>query len=181
MSRKTQKSYCHVFKYIKENLLDMECQSFTMDFEKAVRKALKQLYPNAKQILCWFHFCQAVKKRAMQNPQFYSYIRANKEAEEIYYKLLSLPLLPANLIIEQFQRLKVIALARHRVNFAALIAYYEYQWITMEGPEKISVFKTWTRTTGALEAYNGAIGHKIIKRGNFFKFVKVTICNSTYT
>lgn len=37
------------------------------------------------------------------------------------------------------------------------------------------MFNTFTRTTGALEAYNGALGHKIIKRGHFFKFVKVLL------
>lgn len=44
-----------------------------------------------------------------------------------------------------------------------------------EGAEKISVFNLWTRTTGALEAYNGSLGRKIIKRGHFFKFVRVLL------
>lgn len=47
--------------------------------------------------------------------------------------------------------------------------------VFQEGPENICVFNTFTRTTGALEAYNGALGHKIIKRGHFFKFVKVLL------
>lgn len=41
------------------------------------------------------------------------------------------------------------------------------------GPEKISVSNTSTRTTSALEAYNGILGKMIPKHGNFFKFVQV--------
>lgn len=44
-----------------------------------------------------------------------------------------------------------------------------------EGPENISVFNKWTRTTGALEAYNGVLGRKIIGKSHFFKFVKVLL------
>lgn len=33
----------------------------------------------------------------------------------------------------------------------------------------------WTRTTGALEAYNGVLGRKIVGKSHFFKFVKVLL------
>jgi hypothetical protein len=32
-----------------------------------------------------------------------------------------------------------------------------------------------TRTTNALEAYNGVLGKKISKKGHFFKFVKILL------
>lgn len=44
-----------------------------------------------------------------------------------------------------------------------------------EGPGNISVFNKWTRTTGALEAYNGVLGRKIVGKSHFFKFVKVLL------
>lgn len=129
MSRKTKKAYHHVFKYIQSKIFDMTCFSFTMDFETAMRKALRSLYPNSKFVHCWFHFTQAAKKRAMQTPQLIPYIRQNKEAEEIYYKLLSLPLLPADQIKKEFLKLKVIVNARHRSIFSDFLVYYENQWI----------------------------------------------------
>lgn len=107
----------------------MTCHSITTDFERAMRAALRDLYPNSKFVHCWFHFTQAAKKRAMQTPQLIPYIRKNREAEEIYFKLLSLPLLPAHHIREEFQRLKVIARARHRAVFADFLSYYERQWM----------------------------------------------------
>lgn len=42
-------------------------------------------------------------------------------------------------------------------------------------PEVFSVFLKRTRTTSAVEAYNGVIGRIIQKNGNFFKFVKALI------
>lgn len=129
MSRKTKKCYTHVFKYIKNNILDMNCHSITTDFEKAMRGGLFALYPNVKYVLCWFHFTQAAKRRAMQTPQLIPYIRKNREAEEIYYKLLSLPLLPAQFIQQEFSKLKIIARARHRAVFSPFLTYYEKQWL----------------------------------------------------
>lgn len=33
----------------------------------------------------------------------------------------------------------------------------------------------WTRTTGALESYNGTLGKRIKSKGHFFKFVLVLL------
>lgn len=77
MSRKTNGAYLHAFKYIKENIFNLNCHSFMTDFEYAMRSALTTVYPNANLYTCWFHFTQACKKRAMQSPQLIPYLRAN--------------------------------------------------------------------------------------------------------
>lgn len=152
----------------------MNCASMTTDYEPAMWKSLKELYPTIRFLKCWFHFTQAAKKRAMQTPQLIPHLRRNPAGKEIYYKLLSLPLLPADKIINEFKTLKTLALANNQV-FDKFIAYYEKQWVKKEGPEAISVFNMWTRTTGTLERYNGVLGQRILKRGSFFKFVKILI------
>ncbi|KAL7726716.1 hypothetical protein ACLKA6_012793 [Drosophila palustris] len=55
--------------------------------------------------------------------------------------------------------------------FKPFVKYFEKQWIMKEGPENITVFKRTTRTTGSLEAQNGVLGKRLMKHGNFFKFV----------
>lgn len=65
----------------------------------------------------------------MQTPQLIPYLYQNQEAREIYYKLQSLPLLPAKDIEYEFRKLKVLALADHRDVFTDFITYYENQWI----------------------------------------------------
>lgn len=51
------------------------------------------------------------------------------EAREVYYKLLSLPLLPAHHILDEFNKLKVIANGRHGAAMSAFVLYYEKQWM----------------------------------------------------
>lgn len=131
MSRKTRSCYGHLFSYIKENIFDMNCLSIATDFERAMWMPLKEMYPNVRFIKCWFHFTQAAKKRAQQTPQLIPYLRnpENSDALEIYYKLLSLPLLPASCIAEEFKILKIKARAKHRHVFDDFLSYYENQWI----------------------------------------------------
>lgn len=63
MSCKKQKCYEHVFKYIDEDICRLN-GTFMTDYEYAMRNALAIQYPQAKLRCCWFHFCQAVKKKA---------------------------------------------------------------------------------------------------------------------
>lgn len=127
MSRKTKQSYKHAFQYIKDNILDLTGESIMTDFELAMRKVIADVFPGVKLLTCWFHFTQAAKKWAMQTLQLIPNIRKYTEAAEIYYKLLSLPLLPPEHIMEQFQILKVLARANHRSIFADFLMYYGKQ------------------------------------------------------
>lgn len=133
MSRKTKRAYAHVFNYIKNNLINLGGTSIMSDFEIAMRRVLKEVFPDTQLKSCWFHFTQAAKKRAMQSPQLIPYLLKTEEAREIYYKLLSLPLLPAANILDEFKKSKILALANHRKHFSDFIKYYENQWIRKVG------------------------------------------------
>lgn len=64
MSNKSQVYYSYVFEYIHNNIIELNNSTFVTDYEKAMRNALKKLYPNAKFYNCHYHFYQAVKKKA---------------------------------------------------------------------------------------------------------------------
>lgn len=82
MTNKTQISYEDVFKYINKNILQLQgVSSFTSDFEVAMRNGIKKLFPDSKRFTCYFHFCQAVKKRASQTDGFAKLIGENKRAK----------------------------------------------------------------------------------------------------
>lgn len=129
MSRKTRRAYEHVFRYIKDKIFDLQGQSMMTDFECAMRNAIRTVHPDVKLLSCWFHFTQAVKKRAMQSPQLIPYLQQNEEGKEIYYKLMSLPLLPPDEIFPEFEKLKILALANHKQHFLEFIKYFEFQWL----------------------------------------------------
>lgn len=129
MSRKTEECYAHVLRFIEEKVFALHPSKMITDYELAMRNALKKQYPEAKFVLCWFHFSQAVKRNACKITGFINFIRSNDHAEKVYYHLMSLPLLPAEYIKPMFGRLKSIALEVDRRKFARFIHYYERQWI----------------------------------------------------
>lgn len=100
------------------------------DYEKAMRGALCKVYPASEHFGCWFHFCQAVRRRANKEANgLVAFIKSNNDALEIYGKLLCLPLLPAKQINETFQSIKSDAYEFESHMFGSFIKYYQLQWI----------------------------------------------------
>lgn len=129
MSRKTEDCYAHVLRFIEEKVFALHPSKMRTDYEVAMRNALQKQYPEAKFVLCWFHFTQAVKRNASKVSGLINFIRSNDHAEKIYYQLMSLPLLPVEHIKPTFDKLKLAAFAVDRRKFAQFINYYERQWI----------------------------------------------------
>lgn len=130
MSRKTEKCYIHLFQKLKE-MFPLNGKSIMTDFETAMRNALLHVYPNITSNTCWFHFCQAAKRKASQFPNLVNAIQTNTEIKNAYYKCLSLPLLPPAEIISCFQMIKS-QVADHQV-IKPFINYFERQWIKKVG------------------------------------------------
>lgn len=130
MSRKSRSAYQDAFEYINNNVFKLSrAASFTTDYEVAMRSAIAHINPSAKLFACHFHFAQACKMRASQIDGFIALIRTNREAESIYYRLMSLPLLPVGHIIPAFNEINVEARALKMQCMKKFIAYYRKQWI----------------------------------------------------
>lgn len=81
MSRKTEAAYKAVFKFINAKVMPLDnASSFTTDYERAMRNALRKLYPTAALFACYFHYCQALKRRASQTAGFVKFIQSNEKA-----------------------------------------------------------------------------------------------------
>lgn len=171
MDRKSTDAYRSVFQFIERNIVSLKCRQFMTDFEKAMRNALAECYPDADQLTCWFHLCQAVRRRATQIPKFIDFINGNAVAMLIYRQIMCLPLLRHDLIYPAFNNLKLKALAINAVIFKPFLDYFENQWLINEGPEVISVFRKATRTNSGLEGNNSQLSRRFDKHGSFFKFV----------
>lgn len=172
MSRKSQDCYTAVFKYINEKIFFLRCRTFITDFERAMRNALRNTYPESSLTSCWFHFCQAIKRKVSQTPRLFELIRRNTNAAFIYRQFQCLPLLPEKEIVTTFNKLRSIAENFNKKAFSSFVKYYKQQWLVKEGPSKICLFKKETKTTGAAEAYNGVIGKKMKAHAPFFVFVE---------
>lgn len=130
MTRKTQAAYTDLFQYIEKNIMQLNPNSFVTDFEKASRNALRSIYgDDIKFVTCWFHFCQAVRRKMLQFPALQKIIKTNSAAEELYQELLALPLLPATEIHTAFVKLQSDANILNVVKyFTVLFKYFKNQW-----------------------------------------------------
>lgn len=128
LTNKTQVCYESVLQYINDHVMSLQCASVMTDYERGLRNAIAKVVPDAILTACWFHFCAACKKQAMK---FYGnmirLVRTNTEAANIYYRLLCLPLLPADRINDAFNELKTSA--KEFPVFKGFIGYFERQWI----------------------------------------------------
>lgn len=128
MTNKSQAAYVHLFSYIDNNIISMACASYMTDFEKVMRNGIRAVCPNAQLRSCWFHFTQAVKKKSSHITNFRLLLVTNKEAMNLYYKLLAIPLLPSNAIEDSFNAIKNSALLISSCIFKDFLNYYDKQW-----------------------------------------------------
>lgn len=132
MSRKTAECYVDVFKYVEEHVLKLEAKEFITDFEGGLRKAVEICYPNSVLRGCWFHFCAALRKKAM-DLDLRTVLKTNAEARTVLSMLMSIPLLPANFIIAGFnhimQRAKNVGM---HSEFSKLFTYFRSYWLDQQ-------------------------------------------------
>lgn len=104
------------------------------DFEVAIQNAFLTVVPDAEATSCLFHFKQAVKRKARKFGEMMKFIMSNAQARHLYFKLMSLPLLPADRIANMFDQLKDAALELQTAEgmgniFDGFLRYYFKQWI----------------------------------------------------
>lgn len=128
MSRKTTVAYAHIFNYIENNIITLRCHSMMTDYEVAFRKALRELHTDIVLNGCWFHFCQAIRRKAMTIKVLSALLRTGDvTTKKLFFKFMALPLLPANKIEEGFQLLKIET--AEIPEFQEFVDYFDKQWM----------------------------------------------------
>lgn len=139
MSNRTAAAYKSVFKYINEQLLQLNASAIITDFEMAMRSALKSIVPDTKLLGCWFHYTQALRRKVASIPLLFKLIQKDQRARELYRLFQCLALLPAHEIEPAFIQIAHTALQSFP-EFAKFVDYFDKQWIKKETPESFSVF-----------------------------------------
>lgn len=139
MSRKTTDAYKSVFSYIHKNILPLDAGGIITDFELALRIGLRHIVPKTPLYCCWFHHCQAVRRKVASLPDLFALIRNDKKAREIYRQIQCLALLPHKQIKPAFEQIAFEAIQLYPA-FGEFLKYYDRQWIVREKPENYSVF-----------------------------------------
>lgn len=170
MTRKSQAAYSHLFKTIQKSW-NLQPAFITTDFEKGLRNALKQQYPAAELIGCWFHFSQALLRKAKKIKGFLQFLKTSDNAKKLFRKFRNLPLIREDKIIIAFTMFQTEA-KNFGAKFTTFIKYFEEEWIKKVGPNLFCVFRKLHRTNNLVESYNSHIRAKIPPSGCFFKFIE---------
>lgn len=131
MTKKSEAAYIAVFKYIEENIWKLQPKCFMTDYECGMRNALKIVHPKAKLSACWFHYCQAIRRKCSNFGDFLKKVRNDKYADEVFHKVLALPLLPSEHIKNAFEMLE-LGLKKDAPKykmFQPMLTYYRKQWL----------------------------------------------------
>lgn len=167
MSKKSAACYESVFRYIRDNIFDCQGVSFTTDYEKAMRKSLRKVFPSHNLYACWFHYTQAIKRRCEMDSELKLLISTNERANIVYHQLLCLPLLPPQ-YIEQAYHLVVMELnllnESDRQKFDEFLKYFKEQWLV-----RVSVFcKSGVYLVHVSLTYNVQVCNTGVYQGHFY-------------
>lgn len=171
MTRKTEKAYKHALQYVNDNIFRLQCEATITDFEVAMRQAIRKVVPGVKQLGCWFHYAQAIRRKVATLSELFELVRTDGKIRNVYYKIICLALLPHDKIEKAFNELALEGLQLTKA-FTPFVKYFQNQWLTRVGAKNFSVFLEETRTTGAAEGYNGKLGKKFQTHPNFFVFIE---------
>ncbi|XP_037813343.1 uncharacterized protein LOC119604655 [Lucilia sericata] len=178
MSKKSEEAYTHMLHYLKSNILDLQPNRVITDYENGLRNAIKKLYPTVKLVGCWFHYTQALRRKALKIPGFINELNKNNQAKVFFNKFLYLPLLKPNDITAAYQILKADAMDVKYIKgkmtesyFQPFIKYFDSYWMKKEKVTNFSVYKEPIRTSNAAEGFHRQLNMQLPKHGNFYRFL----------
>lgn len=121
-------AYIRMFRFVEDNICKLEPTKFMSDYEGALRKAIRHVYPACELSGCLFHLTQAARKKASQIPGFFGAVTRDEKLNQLYHKFMALPLLPAGCIVEAFNALQEEA-NRYPGPVTTFVTYFQRQWI----------------------------------------------------
>lgn len=132
------------------------------DYEAAVRKAVKQQFPDSRISGCFFHYVQAIQKASKRFG-----LRNKSDGEEFkaaINKTSALALLPNEFVADGFESISKSVKGSSR--WDRFIVYWHRQW----AKANISVFGLENRTNNYSETLNRLINKLIEKKIQTFGF-----------
>ncbi|XP_074106426.1 uncharacterized protein LOC141532127 isoform X2 [Cotesia typhae] len=154
MTAKSTLAYTAGLTYFKEELAPhIQPEVIMTDFESSLENAIRSVYPQAKHVGCFFHYCQALMKKFKK----FNLLQLCKEwlpGKILMRKVMALALLPHHDVIPAFDWLEANLPVDIRQIFAPFLRYFRSQWINRVRPIKYSVFNGKNRTNNFSEANN---------------------------
>lgn len=130
------------------------------DFEKAIRLALMKVWPNIQCFGCYFHFCQAITRKADQLGLIPK--RVNRNARDprfigiqLFKRLALLPLPRIDIGLEKCK--EFLQINNLLASFLPFVDYFESTWIRRYPKDRWCVSERGRRTNNHVEGHNNAL------------------------
>jgi hypothetical protein len=105
----------------------------------------------------------------------FSLVKSDRASNLLYRKYLSMPLIPAKMIVERARGLrseiKLNLQPKFRKPFRQFHRYFKRYWLKKVRPERISVFGKQRRTNNGLEHLHAQMSKRLSTHSKFFKFM----------
>jgi hypothetical protein len=178
MPGKKQKQYEAFFHFLKYAILRHENArrnpiSVMSDFERALRNAIKVIFPSTKLLGCNFHHLQALRRRAMKTEGLSTKIYKNSQHHYILKMFMRISLLPIERINTGLQQLKryIASMPDILMDFHEFTLYYEETWHKLYSKSDWCVSDAFRRTNNNLEGLNSYIKKLIPRNPSPYKFL----------
>lgn len=163
MSSQTIEAYQQVFEFIRDGIISFDGTlrtpiSVITDFEQAMRAALIEVWPLIHTNGCYFHFTQAIRRRARSTEGLSVFMRDFTDQHKIVLMFMRLGLLPLNRIPIGHAALQNFIIDNDmQDDFATFLEYFHNTWIVRYPMEAWCVGELNRRTNNNLEGYNNKI------------------------
>ncbi|XP_070503123.1 uncharacterized protein [Chironomus tepperi] len=161
MTDRKESTYTRIFQYIKDAIFPAnKCfykpAAITADFEMALRNGVKNVWQEIEIFGCYFHFCQALHRRASSYDYLLERIENSEKHKEFLMMIMRLGLLPIEMIDDGIAALKKfkeddVDLQR---DFLAFMHYFDKTWIGRYPVNEWCISGRQIRTNNFVEGHN---------------------------
>lgn len=173
MESKDTKTYENLFRLLKLKIPSLSPSDIMLDFEISARNAARNIFPGVKVHGCMFHFCQALRRRYMDDSDVKSLILKNVPNAKLVIKMfMRLAFLPANQIPAGISAIK----EKQRVwkfekKFEAFNKYFDRTWNGTFKPQEWSGHALDQKTNNYMESLNSTLTKLLGKNPSIYTFL----------
>lgn len=173
MTHRNAQLYKEIFSFLRDEL-SLTPTKVMSDYERAIRLAVKDVWPRSSISGCNFHFCQALRRRvATKHPEIVRLMRYKNSAKVALRMFMRLSLLPNEKDIKK--GIKAIELYQKHFKieneFLPFNNYFKKFWIKDITPSVWCVSTRKNRTNNVIEGYNNKLKKKIQRNPNVYSFL----------
>ena len=120
------------------------------------------MYPNVKINDCWFHFTQRIWSKTHKLGLVQSFTQ-NHEIATYIRNLMTIPFLPASLILSTFTFLEspTTLPVAEEIKVEKLKKYFKKRWLGYISPEELSIFEAHCSTNNGTESYHSKLKGRV--------------------